>query len=189
MAAVEEPSQQQWRAELTRFLASGERVLVIPYNGPDLNPRRFWHRLNQRNPLRFLFQVLVVAFTTYMPAGDMKNSLLRMIGMKIGKDAMVASGVLFDVEFPALITIGDGAIIGTNTKILTHEVSVRSVRIGRVDIGRQAMVGVYCLIRSGVRVGDDAVVSSHSFINKDIEDGWFAGAGVAEPIKKLERRV
>ncbi|MBI4180238.1 acyltransferase [bacterium] len=179
----------QWRSELNRFLGSGEKLLVIPYDGPDLNPRRFWHRLIKRSPLRFLLQITVVSLTTYMPAGEFKNSLLRLIGMNIGKDAFIASGVMFDVEFPTLITIGPGAIIGTMTKILTHEVTIRSVRVGRIDIGRQAVIGVGCVLRSGVSIGDGAVVSMQSFVNKDVDPATFAGGKPAEPIKKLDRLV
>lgn len=180
---------EEWREELNRFLRSGEKLLVIPYEGPDLNPRRFWHRLVQRNPVRFVLQSGVVALTTYMPAGEFKNSLLRLIGMNIGRDAFIASGVMFDVEFPTLITIGPGSIIGTMTKILTHEVTIRSVRVGRIDIGRQAVIGVNCVLRSGVRIGDGAVVSMQSFVNKDVEPGYFAGGKPAEPIKKLDGLV
>jgi len=182
-------SYESWRDELHRFLSGAERVLVIPYEGPDLNPRRFWHRLAKRHPVRFFFQTAVVALTTYLPAGEFKNSLLRLIGMNIGRDAFIASGVLFDLEFPTLVTIGPGAIIGTMTKILTHEVTVRSIRVGRIDIGRQAVIGVGCVIRSGVRIGDGAVVSMQSFVHKDVEAGVFAGGKPAEFIKKLDGLV
>lgn len=185
----EPKTYQYWRSELNRFLQSGELLLVIPYEGPELNPRRFWHRLIKRNPFRFLLQIMLVSLTTYMPAGEFKNSLLRLIGMNIGKDAFIASGVMFDVEFPTLITIGPGAIIGTMTKILTHEVTIRSIRVGRIQIGRQAVIGVGCVLRSGVQIGDGAVVSMQSFVHKDIEAGVFAGGKPAEFIKKLDRLV
>ena len=186
---TETESFKHWRTELNRFLNGAEKVLVIPYEGPDLNPRRFWHRLIKRSPWRFLLQISVVSLTTYMPAGEFKNSLLRMIGMNIGKDAFIASGVLFDVEFPTLITIGPGAIIGTMTKILTHEVTIRSIRVGRIGIGRQAVIGVNCVLRSGVTIGDGTIVSMQSFVNKDVEPGVFAGGKPAAEIKKLDGLV
>lgn len=186
---ADEKSYEHWRGELDRFLHSGEKLLVISYDGPDLNPRRFWHRLIKRNPFQFLLQITVVSLTTYMPAGEFKNSLLRLIGMNIGQDAFIASGVMFDVEFPTLITIGPGSIVGTMTKILTHEVTIRSIRVGRIDIGKQSVIGVGCVLRSGVRIGDGAVVSMQSFVNKDVEAGVFAGGKPAETIKKLDRLV
>ncbi len=180
---------ERWRGELDRFLRGADKVLVIPYEGPDLNPRRFWHRLIKRNPVRFLLQITIISLTTYMPAGELKNTLLRLIGMTIGKDAFIASGVMFDVEFPTLITIGPGAIIGTMTKLLTHEVTTRSIRVGRLAIGRQAVIGVACVLRAGVSIGDGSVVSMHSFVNSDIESATFAGGVPAKPIKKLEGLV
>lgn len=175
--------------ELDQFLRSGEKLLVIPYEGPELNPRRFWHKLIKRNPFRFFLQSFIVAATTYMPAGEFKNSLLRFIGMNIGKDAFIASGVLFDVEFPTLVTIGPGAIVGTLTKLLTHEVTIRSIRVGRLTIGQQAVIGVGCVLRSGVEIGAGSVVSMNSFVNKDIAPGVFAGGVPAVEIKKLEKLV
>lgn len=178
-----------WRRQLEAFLQGDEMVLKIPYEGPELNPRRFWHALASRNPFRFAWQALTVALTTYMPAGPLKNALLRSIGMRIGRDAFIASGVFFDVEFPTLIEVGDGAIIGTKTQILTHDVTIRTVRVGRVRIGRQAVIGVGCVIRSGVRIGDGAVVSMNSFINRDVADRELCGGSPQQTIRILEDLV
>ncbi len=175
-----------WRQELQRFLHGNDMVLKIPYPGPDLNPRRFWHALASRNPLRFTWQALTVALTTYMPAGSLKNTLLRSIGMRVGREAFIASGVFFDVEFPTLIEVGDGAIIGTKTQILTHDVTIRTVRVGRVKIGRQAVIGAKCLIRSGVRVGDGAIVAMQSFVNRDVLDRELCGGSPVQTIRMLD---
>lgn len=161
-------------------------LLNIPYQGPEPNPRRFWHALASQNPLRFAWQAFIVALTTYMPAGPVKNALLRSIGMRIGREAFIASGVFFDVEFPTLIEVGEGAIIGTKTQILTHDVTVRTVRIGRVRIGRQAVIGVGCVVRSGVRIGDGAVVSMNSFVNRDVAERELCGGGALQTIRILD---
>ena len=175
----------QWRQELRRFLQGQDMILKITYEGPDLNPRRFWHQLASQNPLRFTWQALTVALTTFMPAGALKNALLRSIGMRIGREVFIASGVFFDVEFPSLIEIGDGVIIGTKTQILTHDVTIRMVRVGRVRIGRQAVVGAACVVRSGVRIGDGAVVAMNSFVNRDVQDRELCGGGPLQTIRML----
>lgn len=177
---------EHWRRELHKFLHGEDMVLKIPYPGPDLNPRHFWHTLASRNPLRFGWQAFTVALTTYMPAGALKNALLRSIGMRVGREAFIASGVFFDVEFPTLIEVGDGAIIGTKTQILTHDVTIRTVRVGRVKIGRQAVIGAKCLIRSGVRIGDGAVVAMQSFVNRDVQDRELCGGSPVQTIRMLD---
>ena len=174
-----------WRQELRRFLQGQDMILKIPHEGPDLNPRRFWHQLASQNPLRFAWQALTVALTTFMPAGALKNVLLRSIGMRIGREVFIASGVFFDVEFPTLIEIGDGVIIGTKTQILTHDVTIRTIRVGRVRIGHQAVIGAACVIRSGVRIGDGAVVAMNSFVNRDVEDRELCGSGSLQTIRIL----
>jgi serine acetyltransferase len=175
-----------WQGELENFLHGDGIVLAIPYKGDDLNPRRFWHALARRNPLQFAWQAFIVALTTYLPAGPKKNGLLRSIGMRIGREAFIASGVFFDVEFPTLIEIGEGAIIGTKTQILTHDVTIRTVRIGRVKIGRQAVVGVGCVLRSGIRIGEGAVVSMNSFVNRDVADRELCGGNPLKTIRMLD---
>ncbi len=174
-----------WRQELRRFLQGQDMILKIQYEGPDLNPRRFWHQLASPNPLRFAWQALTVALTTFMPSGALKNVLLRSIGMRIGREVFIASGVFFDVEFPSLIEIGEGAIIGTKTQILTHDVTIRTVRVGRVRIGRQAVIGAACVIRSGVRIGDGALVSMQSFVNRDVQDHELCGGSPLQTIRIL----
>lgn len=179
----------RWRVELEQFLLGDAMVLSIPYTGEDLNPRRFWHALAARNPLRFAWQAITVGLTTYMPAGEFKNALLRSIGMKIGREAFIASGVFFDVEFPTLIEIGEGAIIGTKTQILTHDVTIRTVRVGRIRVGRQAVVGVGCVLRSGVRIGDGAIASMNSFVNRDVADHELCGGNPLKTIRILDRLI
>jgi len=174
-----------WRQELRKFVEGQDMVLKIPYPGPDLNPRRFWHALAGQKPLRFAWQSVIVGITTVMPAGKMKTALLRSIGMRIGLDAFIASGVFFDVEFPMLVEIGDGVIIGTLTKVLTHDVTIRTVRVGRVRIGKQAVIGAGCVIRSGVRIGEGAVVGMNSFINRDVADHELCGGTPLQTIRML----
>lgn len=109
--------------------------------------------------------------------------------MKIGKDAFISAGVLFDLEFPKLINIKEGAIIGTGTKILTHEVTIKHIRIGRITIGKQSIVGAGSLIRSGVSIGDGAVVAMGSLVLKDVPSKNMVGGVPARKIKKINKLV
>ena len=61
--------------------------------------------------------------------------------------------------------------------------------MGRICVGRQAVIGVNCVLRSGVTIGDGSVVSMQSFVNKDVEPGVFAGGKPAAEIKKLDGLV
>jgi len=85
-----------------------------------------------------------------------------------------------------MISIGDNTIIGFNTVILGHEFMTDEWRTGKVEIGRNVTVGANCTILPGVRIGDGAVVSAMSLVNKDVPNGKFVG-GI--PIKNLKRRT
>ena len=81
--------------------------------------------------------------------------LLRSIGVKIGRDVFIAATVELDIQYPELITIEDGAILGMHSHIATHEVTHTHIRLGKVHIGKNALVGGQATIRSGVSIGEE----------------------------------
>lgn len=105
-----------------------------------------------------------------------------MIGVKIGKNVVIAPYVQIDPFFPELITIDDNVIIGWGASIFTHEFTQDKIRKGKVHIKKRAVIGGYSLIRSGVTIGEKAVVAAKSFVNKDVQDHESVG-GI--PAKKL----
>lgn len=86
----------------------------------------------------------------------------------------VGLGVMFDIFFPHLISIGDNTVIGYNATILAHEFLVSEYRTGRVDIGKNVMIGANATILAGVSIGDGATVSACSLVNKDVPPGTLA---------------
>jgi acetyltransferase-like isoleucine patch superfamily enzyme len=95
----------------------------------------------------------------HLNGGRFKNGTYRLFGAKIGKDVHIAPEVYIDDFLPELITIEDGVIIGLRSTILTHEFTIKHGRFGRVRIGRQAIIGANSTVRSGVTVGDRALVA------------------------------
>ena len=177
------------RKRVKEFIQGPERYLKIPYEGTDLNPRAYWHKIVLQSRLRFLRQSLVIFVCTMLPSGEFKNRLLRSIGMNIGRDAFIAPLVFLDIEFPSLLTIGDGAVVGTMTKILTHEVTIKSVRLGKTEIGKQALVGAGSVIRCGVTIGEGAVVAMNSFVNRDVAPFQVVGGSPLQDVKKLDKLI
>jgi acetyltransferase-like isoleucine patch superfamily enzyme len=98
-----------------------------------------------------------------------------MIGMKVGKDVSIGLMAMFDIFFPELIEIGDNTIIGYDATILAHEYLVDEWRKGQVRIGRNVMVGANATILAGVDVGEGAIVSACSLVNRDIKPGSIVG--------------
>lgn len=124
---------------------------------------------------RVLWQFGVIAACRYCPSLRIKNALYRALGVKVGAKASVGLGATMDMFFPRLISIGENSIVGFNTIVLTHEFLVKELRTGPVEIGKNVMIGANCTILPGVSIGDGAVISACSLVNRDIPPGVLAG--------------
>ncbi|MBI2076636.1 MAG: acyltransferase [Candidatus Aenigmarchaeota archaeon] len=135
------------------------------------------------HPLKVLRNIIAIEIAKYMPLG-LKNKLYRAIGIKVGKNVSVAYKVTFDILFPELIEIGDNTIIGYGCTILAHEFLIKELRIGKVKIGKNVMVGANSTVLAGVTIGDNATVSAMSLVNENVPENAFAG-GI--PVKVLRK--
>ncbi len=118
--------------------------------------------------------------------GVVKSFFYRRAGVKVGHGVVIAPGVVLDYLSCDLITLEDGCVIGMGAMILTHEYTPSESRVGRVRIGRNAVIGARAVIRSGVTVGEGATVGMMSLVIKDILPGVTVG-GV--PAKELRKHV
>ena len=100
--------------------------------------------------------------------------------MKVGKQTSFALMVMPDIMFPELIKVGNNSVIGYNTTILAHEYLIEEYRLGEVVIGDNVLIGANTTILPGVTIGDNAIVSAASLVNKDVPAGAFVGGN---PIK------
>jgi len=135
------------------------------------------------NPLKVLRNVIAIESAKYLPL-QLKNKLYRAIGIKIGKNVAIAYKVTMDILFPELIEIGDNTIIGYGCTLLAHEFLTKEMRVGKIAIGSNVMVGANSTILAGVTIGDNATISAMSLVNKDVQNNAFVG-GV--PVNKLKR--
>lgn len=135
-----------------------------------------------RNPLRTMFNFLLIYIARFLPSLALKRFLYRTCGAKIGEGAAFAPGSVIDFFWPELITVGEDALIGYNTVILAHELLQNEYRTGEVEIGKSTMIGANCTILPGVKIGDNASVSAMSLVNKDIPAGQRWGGVPAKRI-------
>ena len=102
--------------------------------------------------------------------------------------AALGLGATVDIFFPENISIGKDAIIGYNTVLLGHEFLFGQYRTGKVEIARNAMLGANCTVLPGVKVGEGAVVSAMSLVNRDIPPGQNWGGVPAKNIGPMPGR-
>jgi acetyltransferase-like isoleucine patch superfamily enzyme len=143
---------------------------------------RMWYRV--KNPLRIIWNFIIVSLCKIIPSLSLKNTLYRSLGIKIGKNVSIGLNVMLDIFFPELIEIEDNTIIGYGVTIIAHEFLVDKWRIGKVKIGKNVLIGINSTIIAGITIGDNSIVSGCSFVNKDIKPFKFA-QGV--PIKVMDR--
>ena len=117
----------------------------------------------------------------------MKNWLYKtFLRMKIGEHSSFALMVMPDVMFPEKITVGKNSVIGYNTTILAHEYLIKEYRLGEVVIGDEVLIGANSTILPGVTIGDGAVISAATLVNKDVPPGVFAGGNPMKIIYTAE---
>jgi maltose O-acetyltransferase len=165
-----------------RFHKSDEQVLTLPFDGVRGDVSSHWHQFLEMGWWELLHKSLVLAITRNMYSGRLKNALLRSIGMKIGKNVFIAATVQFDIQFPELITIDDGAILGMHSHIATHEVTHSHIRLGKVHIGKNALVGGQATVRSGVSIGENSVVAMRAFVTESVPANTLV---TGEPVRKV----
>ncbi len=171
------------KEQIRQFLKEQHRaVLSLDYTSPG---NITYEGVSLQNPFRSVFNIFVIKLCKYLPLRIKSFFLRKLLGMKIGKNVGIALEVEFDELFPELITIEDNAIIGLKVYILCHEFTQRKIRLGRVHIKQNALVGAFSVIRSGITIGENSIVAMCSFVNKDVPDNELWGGVPARKIKEL----
>jgi acetyltransferase-like isoleucine patch superfamily enzyme len=113
----------------------------------------------------------------------MKNALYRFIGVNLGENVLIAPDVQIDPFFPEFITIEDNVIVGWGASIFNHEFTINKIRKGKVHIKKNALIGGFSIIRSGVTIGEHAVIGIGSYVNRDVKDYETVGGNPLRVIK------
>jgi acetyltransferase-like isoleucine patch superfamily enzyme len=111
---------------------------------------------------------LVQSIARFCPCLPLKNSLYRVLGVKVGNRSRIALGAQLDWLFPQLVTLGENVTVGMDASILTHEFLRQEYRLGKVEIGDDAVIGTRAIILPGVKVGPGAVVGAGAVVTRDV---------------------
>ena len=132
--------------------------------------------------LRRSLRYIVMLIARIAPSCALKSFLYRLVGVTVGKRVCFTPGVVVEPLFPELVTFDDGCCLGMGCRFFSHEFTATHFRLGRIHIGKGAVIGGYSTVSSGVKVGEKATVGGNSFVNRDVADGDTVG-GV--PAKSL----
>ncbi len=124
----------------------------------------------RRSDVIFHLRYAAMALIGKLPWSWPKVRLYRCMGVRIGRGVYIAPGVLLDWFNPSLIELGDGCFLGMGCRLMAHEMTPRSFRIGAIRIGPGAVVGGWAIVRGGVTVGANAMVAAASAVGKDVPE-------------------
>jgi len=128
---------------------------------------------------------LVIVIARYTPFMGLKNWMYRtFLRMKVGRETAFGFMVMVDIMYPERISVGNNSIIGYNTTILAHEYLIKEYRLGDVKIGDNVMIGANTTILPGVEIGEGAVVSAGTLVNRDVPPGSFVGGNPMKIIRE-----
>lgn len=145
------------------------------------NTMHLWWRV--KNPLVTVIRFILIYSARFLPSTYIKNVLCRACGARIGKGVTFGLGAMMDIFYPELIDVGDNSLIGYNTLILAHEFLQGEYRTGKVQIGKNVMIGANCTILPGICIGDGASISAMTLVNCDIPAGQKWGGVPARRLK------
>ena len=126
------------------------------------------------------FLLLRLSMSRWLSSKIIRPYLVRLAGIKMGKNAHVGANVTFDTIDPAYFEIGDNVVITMNCVLLMHylkplENGQRSWHIGKLKIGNNVFVGANSVIAKPVTIGNNVVIAAGSVVTKDIPSKSLVG--------------
>lgn len=116
----------------------------------------------------------------------------RWRGVHIGKHVYIGIHCFLDNLYPDYIYIDDNASINAGTMILTHfnpmkqYAPIFKARVAPVIVGKKAIVAVRSLLLPGVTIGESAIVSAGSIVDKDVPPYTLVRGNPAKKVTDFE---
>ncbi|MBI2136101.1 hypothetical protein HYU06_03450 [Candidatus Woesearchaeota archaeon] len=203
------------KQRIKEFLANPEQKSIEI----ELDPGVTDSQVYPRSALRYYFNWMLNRILGKVPPCKIKNSLYRMIGVKLGKEICLPMDVLFDYRYPDLVEVGDNTLIGGYTQIFAHMLrepykeenkvnyfdknryasinrlnqtshktidGKRILKLGRVKIGKDVLVASIADFEPGVTVGDNAIIGTATYVDKDVPELGFVGSRPMRLIKIVD---
>lgn len=136
------------------------------------------------------FVILRLLMSRWLPSKSVRPALLRMIGIKIGKNAHVGANVTFDTLNYRRFYIGDNVTITMNTVLLIHYFTTNSDgsknwKGGDLVIGNNVFIGANTVIAKPVIIGDNVVIAAGSVVTRDVPSNCLYGGVPGKVLKKF----
>jgi non-ribosomal peptide synthetase-like protein len=106
-------------------------------------------------------RLIQITTLKFLQGSPLMRVYLRLLGAKIGRDAIISE---FESGAIDLLTVGDGASLGSKCRFATFEVVGNEVIVGPIEIGPDAYVGNSCVLGPGAKLERGVELSDLTFI-------------------------
>lgn len=126
------------------------------------------------------------------PSNSLRVRFHRWRGVHIGKNVYIGMFCFLDNLYPSYIYIEDEASVNAGTMILTHfnpmkrYAPIFQAAVQPVLIKKGAIVAVRSTIMPGITIGENAVVSAGSVVEKNVADYTLVKGNPAKKILEYE---
>lgn len=138
-----------------------------------------------------LFFFLRISTSKWFDSKHLRPMIVRLSGIKLGKNCQIDANVTFDNWNASLFSIGDNCTIAMNSVLLTHNMTVdsngkRQWYNGKLTIGNNVFVGAGVIITRPLTIGDNVVIAAGSVVTKDVPSNCVVAGSPCRVIKKFE---
>lgn len=136
------------------------------------------------------YVLLTIAMYCPLPP-NMRVSIHRARGVKIGDNSMIGLNVLLDNVFPNFISIGNNVSLAGWNYVLCHSTPyahfshILESYIAPVAIEDDVWIGIGAIVLPGVTIGKGSIVSAGAVVTKDVPSYTIVGGVPAKLIKRV----
>ena len=131
------------------------------------------------------FMVVKVIFLDLILLTPYCALFYRMMGAKIGRNVLINSKNVADLS---LLEIGDNSTIGGSATIIAHSFEKGGLKLKKVKIGKNVIIGLNSVVFPGVEIGDNALIAAGAIVPKDTHvaaNTTFLGAHIIVTLKVI----
>ena len=157
----------------------------IPYY-EDTQKRTFAQKI------RKIKNTVLMLMAYACPSNGLRIKLHRFRGVTIGNKVYLGMFCFLDNLYPEYIYIDDNASVNAGTMILTHfnpmkqYAPILKAIVAPVVIHKKAIVAVRSVLLPGVSIGESAIVSAGSVVEKDVPDYTLVRGNPAKKVTDFE---
>jgi len=160
-----------------------QNYLKIYYDGNRLTAGDDWWRA--RSVFVIFWSGGLIEFCRLLPHSWFKTILLKLAGVKIGKNVYIGKGCIFDHLMTNTIILEDNVKLEDYVYIDGHEYTATQTVFGRVTVKKGAHLKHHAFVRTGTTIGENSVIESYSMAQREIPANEVWGGVPAKFVRKI----